>query len=63
MMTIETHMDRTSLTAWLYHINYIIDKFQNTKLKGMNMLNGITSRGEFHLQITKVQKSWETNKK
>jgi hypothetical protein len=39
-MTVETQMDRTSLTARLYHINYILDKFQNSELKGMNMLKG-----------------------
>ena len=63
MMTVATNMDRTSLTVWLYHINYIFGKFQNTELKDTNMLNGITSRWEFYLQSTRKQKSWETNKK
>ena len=63
MMTVATHTDRTSLTAWLYHINYIFGKFQNTELNGTNMLKGITSRREFYLQSTRKQKSWETNKK
>jgi hypothetical protein len=62
-MTVETHMDRTSLTAWLYHRNYTFDKFQNTELKGTNMLKGITSRREFYLKSTRKQKSWKTNKK
>jgi len=63
MMTVETYMNRTSLTAWLYHVNYIFGKFQNTELKGTNMLKGITSRREFYLQSTRKQKCWKTNKK
>jgi len=62
-MTVETHMDRTFLTAWLYHINYIFCKFQNTELKGTNMLKGITTRRGFYLQSTRKHKSWKTNKK
>lgn len=63
MMTVETHMNRTSLTAWLYHINYIFGKFQNTELNSTNMLTGITSRREFYLHSTRKQKCWKTNKK
>ena len=63
MKTVETYMNRTSLTAWLYHTNYIFGKFQSTELNGMNMLTGITSRREFYLLSTRKQKFWKTNKK